>query len=223
MKYKLHIGFVNRVDLLKEAVESSRDIGNQHIWADGVPEPEDITDVTHHNLPPISAVDCINHMIYSSWNDDVMFWMHNDGYAHPGAAKGFLEATKALHASGEKWGVFFSLYDILCAFNMEAVRDVGYWDPMFFQYTADPDYYHRLKIKGWEQRQWDPGRDGRIEHRGSMTVRSDSLFNHRVQFRERDGFDKKYYRMKWGGLPYNETFTREFEDFRPPIKEPGTE
>jgi hypothetical protein len=211
MNYKLHIPFINREDLLRDAVESTRAIGNVHVWAGaGLPSP-DIAGVTHHRLPPMSAVDTINMMIQSSWDDDVMFWAHNDCFAHPGVAEGFLAYVQTLDG---QWGLCETLYDVLCAFNMKAVREVGYWDPMFFQYTADPDYYYRLKVAGYRTAQFPNGRDGRVEHRGSMTVRSDKLFNHRVQFRERTKFDKAYYALKWGGLPGGERFQRAFADFK---------
>lgn len=212
MKSKLHIAYANRPDLTLEALASTREIGNVHLWPNnGAPDIAVPDDVTVRRLPAMSPIDVINMMIQSSWDDDVMFWAHNDAFCHPGVAREFFDIVEAQHNSTEKWGVYFSLYDILCAFNMEAVREVGYWDPMFFQYTADPDYYHRMTIGGWPIKQWPEGRDGRVEHRGSMTIRSDKEFNHRVQWREKTKFDKNYYALKWGGLPGAETYPRPFE------------
>lgn len=215
MKYKLHIAYRNRVDLLRDAVNSTSDIGNLHLWPNnGAELVPDLPGVVHE-LPALSPVSVINMMIQSSWDDDVMFWAHNDCFAHPNAAADFKAATEALYATDKKWGVHWSIYDILCAFNMKAVREVGYWDPMFFQYTADAEYYMRMTKAGYSQEQWAPGRDGRVEHRGSMTVRSDQVFNHATQWRERTKFDKSYYAMKWGGAPGGERFATPFEDFHP--------
>lgn len=216
MKHKLHFAYANREDLLKEAVESARDIGHIHLWPNNGAKPvDDITDVTYHQLPDMAPVGVINMMIQSSWDDDVMFWMHNDGLAKPGIADDFKHFVLGIHEHHKSdWGVIFSLYDILCAFNMKAVRAVGYWDPMFFQYTADMDYYHRLTAAGFPSIQYGPGRDG-VEHRGSMTVRSNHLFNHITQWREGTRFDKKYYAMKWGGDCSNEKFARPFQNFIP--------
>jgi hypothetical protein len=216
MKYKLHIPYKNRPDLTLDSIKSNADIGNIHLWPNGdAPDLPDLpAGVTVRRLPEMSPVDVINMMIQSSWDDDVMFWAHNDCFSQPGAAKEFFDIVEAAHHGSERWGVYFSLYDILCAFNMEAVREVGYWDPMFFQYTADPDYYHRMAVHNWPIKQWAEGRDGRIIHRGSMTVRSDPTFNRRVQWRERTKFDKSYYAMKWGGLPGTETFKKPFEHFK---------
>lgn len=215
MKYKLHIAYRNREDLLREAVESTRDIGNIHLWPNNGADVPGIENVTVRVLPVMSPISVINMMIQSSWDDDVMFWAHNDCFAHPGAAGDFLKATEALYATDKKWGVHWTLYDILCAFNMKAIREVGYWDPMFFQYTADAEYYFRLTNAGYSHEQWENGRDGRVEHRGSMTVRSDGVFNHLTQWRERERFDRKYYKFKWGGDIGNEQFATPFADFTP--------
>lgn len=215
MNYKLHIAYRNRVDLLRDAVNSTIDIGNVHLWPNNGAEVVTDLPVALHVLPVMSPISVINMMIQSSWNDDVMFWAHNDCFCHPGVAAEFKVATEALFATDKKWGVHWSLYDILCAFNMKAVREVGYWDPMFFQYTADAEYYFRMTHAGYSQEQWPPGRDGRVEHRGSMTVRSDGVFNHMTQWRERTRFDKLYYKMKWGGDPGQESFAIPFADFTP--------
>lgn len=215
MKYKLHVAYRNREDLTREAIESVRDIGNIHLWPNNGAKALDIPGIEQHVLPDLSPISVLNMMIQSSWDDDVMFWAHNDCFAHPGAAADFLKITEDLYATDQSWGVHFSLYDILCCFNMKAVREVGYWDPVFFQYTADNDYYHRLRHGGFREVQWPEGRDGRVEHRGSMTVRSDPLFQYVTQFRERQRIDKLYYALKWGGLVGAETNDKPFADFTP--------
>lgn len=217
MKYKLHVAYRNREDLTREAIESVRDIGNIHLWPNNGAPALDIPLIQQHVLPDMSPISVLNMMIQSSWDDDVMFWAHNDCFAHPGAAAAFLKATEDLYAADQSWGVHFSLYDILCAFNMKAVRATGYWDPVFFQYTADNDYYHRLRHGGFREVQWSEGRTGRtIEHRGSMTVRSDPMFNYVTQWRERQHIDKKYYELKWGGACGVEQFQTPFANFSPP-------
>lgn len=233
MKYKLHIAYANREDLAKEAVESvlPEFKGHIHLWPNG--ENPVLTGLPphvaeEHVLPPLSPISVINMMIQSSWHDDVMFWMHNDAYCQPGVAANFLSWIE--ERKDEHFGVAFTNYDVLCAFNMRAVREIGYWDPMFFQYVADDDYYHRLEKAGWfvldypngagvlhrkSVREGDPVQGGG----GSNTVMSDPVYNHRVQFRARSGFDGEYYKLKWGGLPGNrpnkgrEQFDIPFQDF----------
>lgn len=224
MKYKLHMAYANRADLAAEAYDSVVDaIGAAHIhvWPNGIngdtlktPRIRNTSQV--HRLPPMAPVSIINLLIHESWHDDVMFWMHNDALALPGVAERILAKVEELHNSGKKWGALFTHYDVLCAFNMAAVRDIGYWDPMFFQYTADPEFYHRMRKGGWSIEEFGPGVLHRVgEPRvgvddGSVTVRSDPLFNLRTQWRESTGFDKDYYRLKWGGLPGAEKYDRPF-------------
>lgn len=225
MKYKLHIAYANREDLCREAVASVQAIGRIHLWPNGdnwrslgedFPLDQKIACVS--KLPPMAPVSIINMLIQDSWYDDVMFWMHNDALALPGVAERILARVTQLHESGERWGALFTCYDVLCAFNMQAVREVGYWDPMFFQYTADPEYYHRMRKAGWHILEFGPGVIHRIgavgpgdsHDNGSATVRSDPNFNRRVQFREQNGFDKRYYEFKWGGLPGSETYDEPF-------------
>jgi hypothetical protein len=145
----------------------------------------------------------------SSWDDDVMFTMHVDGWCQPGKAAQVKKFVEDQVASGEKWGACMSMYDVLLALNMAAVRDVGYFDPMFFQYSTDPDYYHRLRIGGWPQ--LEAGAQG-IEHFTSSVRRTDSVYAHRVHWRTADGFDDRYYALKWGGPGGQEKYTRPFEN-----------
>ncbi len=223
MRYKLHIPFANREDLLRDAVASAAPgFDDIHVWATDQPDFY-MPDVDIHHLPPIPATSTINLMIQSSWDDDVMFWMHNDGYALPGVAADFrswIEGVNDHHRSN--WGVAFTNYDVLCAFNMKAVREVGFWDTMFFQYVSDDDYYHRLELGNWPHLDYPNGAG--VLHRksdiggstepagggGSNTVLADPLFNKRVQFRAGHGFDQDYYRLKWGGLKGHEQFQEPF-------------
>ncbi len=208
MRYRLHIPFVNRPDLLVDAVESMRDIGNITVWGDGVIPPI-IAGVITRLLPPLSFTCVMNMMIQASWDDDVMMFAHNDGIAGKGAAKRFLDFVKLTRADRPDWGVIFTCYDVLAAFNMDAVRDVGYFDPMFFQYTADVDYYYRIRAAGWTTIDMP---DHGIQHRNnaSNTIKADPLFNRVTQWRESTNFDKSYYREKWGGIIGSEAYKRPF-------------
>jgi hypothetical protein len=106
VKYKLHMAYANREDLAREAVASVQAIGNIHAWPNGESCPiGDLPGATEvHYLPPMAPVSIINLLIQSSWNDDVMFWMHNDALALPGVAKRVLTAVEELHASDKKLG-----------------------------------------------------------------------------------------------------------------------
>lgn len=230
ISYKLHMAYANREDLAREACASVERIGNIHLWPNG-DDADQLGCIPHvdkvHWMPPMAPVSLINCMIKESWNDDVMFWMHNDALALPGVAHrivervhelALVERVHELALSPKRWGALFTCYDVLCCFNMRCVREIGYWDPMFFQYTADVEYYHRMRKAGWSIEEFGPGvvhRVGTLKpsdsaDNGSATVRSDPLFNYRTQWREATRFDKEYYRLKWGGLPGEETYERPF-------------
>lgn len=222
--YKLHIAYMNREDLLRDAVESARLIGNIHLWSDGVPSP-DIAGVEHHALPPLPNVAVFNLMIQSSWDDDWMLWLHNDGLILPGVADRFMAYLSDLPAD-KRWGLVMTTYDVLCAFNMRAVREVGYWDTMFFQYTVDVDYYRRLLLADWPILQFGNGNNEDVQHRkpngdphgGSNTIQADALYNYRIQLRNHTGIDGAYFMCKWGvhekhWADVNQGFKTPFEDF----------
>lgn len=203
MLYKLHMAYSSRDDMALDASQTVKAIGRLHVWPNGdnatsllVP-----SDATVHVMPPMAPVSLINCMIRESWNDDVMFWMHNDAFAKPGVAERLFVHVHELHTSGKRWGAVFTHYDVLSVFNMAAIRDVGYWDAMFFQYTADVEYYGRMRAAGWEIDESHFGKDD-VEHRhGSITVQTDPTFNLRTQWRERTLFDKNYHMLKWGSFP----------------------
>lgn len=232
MKYKLHIPYASRTDLLKQAVESVREIGNIHLWADACPRA-DIDGVTHHEMPELGPVAMMNTMLKCSLddNDDVIFLMHNDAYCLPGGAQIMLARAYEQFHKGGKWGVMFSLYDVFMCMNPAAVRDVGWWDVRYFQYKADNDFYYRLKLNGWEvlgynrddvwlkdrpQYPQSPVQGALIHegykviHHGSATIKSDNLF--RIKTRIFEAALEQYYNAKWGGPPDKERFVRPFEN-----------
>lgn len=224
MRYKLHMPFGSRPDLAVEAANSLADIGHIHMWANGIECPRvDSSIVTYHEIGLCSIPSLMNVCLKESWDDDVAFFAHNDMVAKPGVAKQFLEYVTATVESKRKFGVVFSHYDVLCAFNMQAVHDVGYWDVAYFQYVADVDYYCTLNKAGWPIIDFPDGhifRDG-ITHYGSTSRKADHIHNLRVQFFDRLRAGHEYYKVKWGGLPGNEKFSRPFEHATlPPVFRP---
>jgi hypothetical protein len=216
MKYKLHIPCASRPDLLAKAVDSLRLIGNMHIWwgaGEVPPEVYMIPGVDHHDPGVVSCVSLYNMCLHASRDDDVVFMAHNDIECHRDVAKRFYDSVYEIFERGEKWGAVFQHYDVLAAFNMKAIREVGPWDTMYFQYHADVDYYHALRKAGWKETY--VGKPEEITHHGSSSVKSDPLFNFRTQFRSRSRFDLEYYNMKWGGYVGQERFSRPFESFDP--------
>lgn len=209
MKHKLHIAYRNREDMLLDAVGSVRDIGCIHLWPNNGAADVDLPDVTKHRLPEMLTTGVINMMVQESWDDDVMFWAHNDMFCPPGVAKQFYEKAVQKFNSNEKWGVLFSTYDVLCCFNMKMYHDVGYWDPFFPQYVSDVDFYRRMTLRGWSEEYF---LKDVVEHRsGSSSIKADPLFNYRTQCTI--GAAREYYNLKWGGAQGHEKYKTPFYNF----------
>jgi hypothetical protein len=212
MKYKVHVTSATRDDLVLRAVESIRDIGNIHLWVDGRESSPHNDGVEHHSPGRVGIVPMMNMCIKTSWDDDVMFWMHEDAEAAPNVAKQFLDmVTKQIN---ERWGVYFTNGDKFCAFNMRAVRQVGWWDVAFLQYNADIDYYRRMTLGHWQVRhsglevrhsEHMTGSEGRL-HAG------DPDYMRKIQFTDFTQFAHHYYEFKWGGGRGQERFVRPFNE-----------
>lgn len=213
MKYKLHITYGGVKEQVCKAVESARDIGNIHVWADGRPSPY-IAGVEHHSPGLVGCVPMINMCIKTSWDDDVMFWMHDDAEALPGVAKQFFDFIEdrggIIKDQCSPYGVYWTNGDKLCAFNMDAVRQVGWWDTMFFQYMADIDYWHRLRLAGYPC--LHSGING-VLHPEAKTVKDfDPIYMKKIQFIDGTKFDHHYYEFKWGGEQMKERFRTPFAE-----------
>ena len=106
-----------------------------------------------------------------------------------------------------KLGVLFTAYDALCAFNMEAVEDVGAWDETFDWYWSDCDYYHRMRLREWHIEDWPEA--FRVHHEPSSSIQNDEGLAERA--RRCSQFARDHYVHKWGGevghevhaIPYN--------------------
>lgn len=213
MKYKIHIPYVNRQDLLRDAIASVQGaFENIHVWSTGAMAPD--VSVQTHSLAPMPFTSMMNSLIASSWDDDVMFFMHNDALAINGGAQKFMEFVQEKFSSNERWGVIFTHYDVLCAFNMRAVRSVGFWDPQLYQYVSDNDYYNKLRNAGWAKVDTRFGADneqacGIVHRNASSTVKADGLFDRLTRFR--GSFDQSYYAFKWGGKSESEKFFYPFD------------
>jgi hypothetical protein len=95
-----------------------------------------------------------------------------------------------------EWGVIFTMYDSIAAFNMDYMDLIGEWDQVISQYPVDVDYYKRMNIAGLEK--IDFGGEG-FTHEGSVTINSNSFYKfatHKfVAFK-----DRQYTSLKWGNV-----------------------
>jgi len=212
VKFLMGIGYVNRPDLLSVALRSIRSYLPHTIVVDNSEGrdlrnyPELLRAVKVFEPPiPMTFPQRMNYMneLAEARGCDVVMVMHNDAEAHPGTPHEFLKVLHKLNAERRRWGVAFTNFDILAAFHMEAVREVGPWDTAFPQYFSDVDYYRRIQLAGYEH-VWT-GLGVNHHNQGMSTVKSDPYL--RTVNRATWPLYEKHFVAKWGlgrwnGLPY---------------------
>ena len=104
----------------------------------------------------------------------------------------------------KKWGAIFTAYDALAAFNTEAMRDIGGWDPLLPWYFADNNTYRKLRLAGYELIESNLP----VKHEPSQTLKSDEYlaFVNSLTF----PFYERLYTKMWGGPPGKELFPTPF-------------
>lgn len=206
MSYLLGIPFVNRLDLLKRALDSVGENILRAVIINNSPDGGFRCEAARAVVKPLvalTATQSINAILgmAKSANCYYALFMHSDAEAVNGAVPKLLDSCAKQKG---KWGVLFTNYDALCAFNMRAVEQVGLWDANFSGYFSDNDYYRRMRLAGWECR--DTGIE--VKHEGSATINADAklAFLNRITF----PLYRQYYIEKWGGDGGHETFQKPF-------------
>jgi GT2 family glycosyltransferase len=203
MKYLLGMGYSNRPDLLHKALASVKPFWERMIVIDNSEccalrnDPARDMGVRIYEPPvPLTFPQMINYLRRLAEEDgcDVVLYMHNDAEAHPGTLEALLRMVESLQRSERKWGAVFTNFDILVAFNMEALRAAGWWDTFFPQYCSDVDYYWRLLLAGYDH--INSGLGVKHHNDGASTMKSDPYrrFLHDVTY----PIYEKYFVKKWG-------------------------
>jgi len=159
MRYMLGIPYVNRYDLLLKAIASVECFHDHLVLIDNSEarelEETDLNrefEIVHPSVPlTFTQTQNLLQKIAQQRKCDVLFFMHNDAEAAPGSAETFLQRVAELWRTNPRFGVAFTHYDALCAFNVIALGRIGPWDTVFTQYFADNDYYRRLEEAGFEK------------------------------------------------------------------------
>ena len=217
MNYVHGIFVVNRPDLLELALHSVRPfwpfafildnspgghIGMDNSWPIPVIRPS----------VPLSYAQSMNYLfqIAGSKGADVFGVQHNDAEAPEGGAEQFLGVVSTAFASARKWAAVFTHYDIISAYNIQAVRAIGEWDSHFPQpnYHVDVDWFHRARTQGYELIESHVP----VKHHGgsSNTIKADPALAriNSITF----GMNEVYYAQKWGGRPHEERFASPWSD-----------
>jgi hypothetical protein len=198
----VYIPFVNRRDLLDKAAESCN--GDAHVTV--INNSGRSTHFYYEKEPPVplTFAQTQNWMLKLSDNVPFYLFMHSDAEAGEGTVRKLVEMATDFTEQGRKWGVIFTAYDALAAFNTQAFNAVGGWDQEIPWYLADCSIYRKLRIAGYEL--IDSGLP--VKHTPSQTLNSDPRIARFVQVMTPAW--RAWYREMWGGDNEHETYTVPF-------------
>jgi len=176
----LGIIYTRCYDLLIKAVKSVSWFENSVAIIDNSVE-HDLSSWGNHRIltPPVPLTFTQNmnwlQSIAGEDGSDVLFLLHDDAEALGDTAERFDTYVEKLWKEDNKFGVVFTAYDALCAFNMDCVDIVGKWDTAFDQYWADNDYYDRIEKAGFSKIRTE---GFEVQHVISATLHSDPHRKH---------------------------------------------
>lgn len=203
----IFIPFVNRPDLLEKAVSSVPPSDKwQAIVINNSGGDVDVSCPVVIPSVPLAFAQTQNFMLSIAQMRGCPFYLflHSDAEAGEGTVLRLVAHAQALTTQKRKWGVIFTAYDALAAFNTEAFQAVGGWDTHLPWYFSDNDVYRRLRLAGYEM--VESGLP--VKHEPSQTIKNDPFLNHinGITF----PIYARYYNEKWGGEPGHETFDTPF-------------
>jgi hypothetical protein len=202
------IPYINRLDLLRRAVSLvPRRLTTEPIVIDNSGDPKFVAPCTTVHPPvPLTFTQSQNLMLKIAKERRVPFymWMHCDAEPAPDAVERLYERAMHECSVGTKWGVIFTFYDILCAYNTAAFDAIGGYDTAFFDYCSDIDAYRRLDLAGYSR--LESGIE--VKHEGSASLNSDPAISRLIGLQV--PYRGHYYRAKWGGDGGHETFLTPF-------------
>jgi len=211
-RWSIGIPFVNRPDLLRRAIASVPEPYREHVFVmdsspDGLGAEELFVSVLRPTVP-LSLTQTMNWLAKRSQenNEDFFCYMHSDAEAEPGTVEALLERVGELIASRARWGVVFTNYDTLAAYNSAAVKEVNGWDTVIQTYFCDNDFHRRVVLAGYEL--IETKLPVRHNEGGSRTIHSDPMKRrlHDITY----PLFESYYEKKWGGRPGEEVFLKPF-------------
>jgi len=210
LTYIIGISYIGGPDYLKKALAS---IGEKHLpktYVINSSEPLELqwspSAQWHEHIMPVPLSHTQTHCYLQSLAHglDALFVMHNDCEAEPDTIDKLLESIGTLD---KKWGVVFTHYDALAAYNPKMFAEVGTWDwRLFPSYYSDNDYYRRVKLAGYlliESRL-------PVAHEGSHII---NKVNKQLKFLTHALLAdeaRNNYISKWGGPPGEERYTKPF-------------
>lgn len=208
MKYQLYIPFTNNLDYLIRALNSIQQVsdhvtivnnsGSELGRASGSYMGSEVLNMSP---APLSFAQIMNEIRARAIRNrlDAVFFMHGDGEVLEGRIQEFVDLVCSIDLRDPSWGMVFSHYDVLCAFNPLALQFTGEWDINIRQYMSDNDYYGRMLKWGFHKYNTPFGKYVFHQGQASSTVKSDAHYRWTTELVR--GYEQDYYRRKWGSLP----------------------
>ena len=199
MKELLCVGYVNGLHFLRDSLLCYHEYFDDIRIINNSLRPIDIPDYKNVSIidMPISldtaqTVNWARHLSIDG-NFDVLWMPHHDFIITDKKIKSTKTKVFELYNSGQIWGAVFTFYDVFCAFNVQALKDVGGWDSLRFKYyTGDVDFYGRMEREGWPIIHTG---DDDVWHHESAVIKEDEERNFVVQ--EFALLERELYKHKW--------------------------
>lgn len=148
----LFIPYVNRPDLLEKALASVS--GCNQTQSLVINNSGSELPLLYQLTPsvPLTFAQTQNWMIAMAGELNALFYLfcHSDAEAVGDTVQRLVAMANAYTIQKKKWGAIFTAYDALAAFNTEAMREIGGWDPLLPWYFADNNTYRKLRLAGYE-------------------------------------------------------------------------
>jgi hypothetical protein len=136
--------------------------------------------------------------------NDYIIWAHNDIRVQSGAIDALIKRYEEVKDT--KWGIIYTLYDVLCMFNPKFFIDENIWgDPALFpNYFGDNHRYRIMDLRGYTRLEC-PEAGPLVTHIGSQTITRHPYYGmiNSLTF----DYEGQLYRKIWGGGPGEERNT----------------
>ncbi len=211
--YAIFVPVVNRFDLLDEAVASTE------------PYPVTIIDNSDGKLgdryndprieiyrPPVplhfTQTMNLEFKLAKDRGAQYCIHLHSDAKFPAERIADIAEKARKADADGKKWLIGYTLYDILCIYNVESALAVGGYDWLISNfYHADNHLWRKARLLGYELLEF--GGDGVVHNGGgSVTINSDAKWG--IRNGATFPLSAFLYQSVWGGGPGNEVYDYPF-------------
>jgi len=207
MQNFIFIPYVNRPDLLEKAISTAYKVSSDAIVVDnskeGLPKLDTWIQVIRPTVPLLFAQVQNWARQYAIDNKCTHYYfIHSDCEADEKTVNGLKASVEQNIENNTRWGVIFTYYDTLCAFNVDCVKAVGEWDTDIPWYFCDCDYYRRIELAGFKK--IDTDLTTNHYSGGSSTLKNDPILRYKQKYIHR--LSEQLYIEKWGGQPSKERY-----------------